>query len=337
LIKQIMDALLLLPITDHPLALAAAAIFFFVSYDDVESDFPHPSHALSFLLALLKYHSAAAPPRASPGPRATPASAAARGKSPPAWADLSWRECPVKGVERREAEAAAAAECKVRKLFPNGVGGVLWDEEEENGEQEDVEEERGRGCAGGTGGAGAASGRGGGSDVTVVTLVLATLKRICSSVIALQAAAPDSTLPPFSSSGLGRHQLMRVGLKDEMRRLGGLHLVAAVAARHMLQLARSTLQPCAGGRREEAERGAKDEAAAGDTKRRKLGNMEHAFVLKKKHHLQQQHKRMDGTEAAAAAANEDLPHGGRISASVDVATSCLGVLEHVTFMSRDNQ
>ncbi|CAI5478556.1 unnamed protein product [Closterium sp. Yama58-4] len=275
LIKQIMDALLLLPITDHPLALAAAAIFFFVSSDDVESDFPDPSHALSFLLALLEHHSAPAPPPASPSPRPAPASAASRGKSPPARASFPWRDCPVKGGERREAEAAAAAE----------------------------------------------------------SLVLATLKRICSSVIALQA--PDNTLPPFSSSGPGRHQLMRVGLKDEMRRLGGLHLLAAVAARHMLQfpsLSSATLEPRAGGL------GAKeaDREAWGDAKRRRLGSKEHPFGFEKKHHLQQKHKRMGGT-AAAAAASEGLTHKGRISTGVDVATSCLGVLEHVTFMSRDNQ
>ncbi|CAI5487028.1 unnamed protein product [Closterium sp. Naga37s-1] len=363
-----MDALLLLPITDHPLALAAAAIFFFVSSDDVESDFrdpshalsfllallkhhiapcpplivestKYPSHALSFLLALLKHHSAAAPPPAAPSPRPAPASAATRDKSLPARAGSPWQECPVKGGERREAEAAAAAECKVRKLFPRGGGGVMWDGEEEDGEGEGVrEEEAKRGRVGGTGGGSAAGGPGdgggGSSDVTVVALVLATLKRICSSVIALQAA-PDNTLPPFSSGQPGRHQLMRVGLKDEMRRLGGLHLVAAVAARHMLQfssLSTSTHEPragCLGAKEAERE-------AWGDAKRRRLGSKEHPFGLKKKHHLQQKHKRMGDAEAAAAA-NEGLTHGGRISTGVDVATSCLGVLEHVTFMSRDNQ
>ncbi|CAI5470164.1 unnamed protein product [Closterium sp. Yama58-4] len=258
LIKQIMDALLLLPITDHPLALAAAASFFFVSSDDVESDFPDPSHALSFLLALLKHHSAAVPPPVSPSPRPAHASAASCGKSPPSRVGFPWRECPVKGMERREAEAAVAAE-----------------------------------------------------------------------------TAPDNTLPPFSSSGPGRHQLMRVGLKDEMRRLGGLHLVAAVAARHMLQfpsLSSSTHEPHAGGLgAKEAER-----EAWGDAKRRRLGSKEHPCGFEKKHHLQQKHKRMGGTEATAAA-NEGLTHNGRISTGVDVATSCLGVLEHVTFMSRDNQ
>ncbi|GJP30780.1 hypothetical protein CLOM_g6491 [Closterium sp. NIES-68] len=213
LVKQIMNALLLLPLADRPLALAAAAIFFFIASDDAESDFPDPSHALSFLLALLKHHSAPPSPHAASDNPST--ASATRSLPVSTQAILSRRDCPLKGAEGREAEAAAAAELKVGE---KGCGAA---------------------CA-----AGAAAGVGGASDVTVVALVLATLKRICASVIALQAGLPDDSSLPFSA-GAGRSQLMRFGLKDEMRRLGGLHLVAALAGSHMVQLAKYTHEPYA--------------------------------------------------------------------------------------------